>query len=361
MVFLEYRAARFLNVATPPALAVVGWLGNAMVVHVLACSSLRRTACFPYLAAIACLDCGVLLCNLLFNFIDVFVTALRTSHDVCRLHYFLFFVCSHLSAWLLVAVTAQRYFVVCRPLRAFRVTSLRCTCWVIGGLVAGCVGLNAHHLVIRAHVWNNETGRYTCQTLSTGSEIFTHAYWPWVDALAYCFVPSLLLIVFNTAIVRTLYRAAAFRNKYQFSFSNFQPSVQSQRFLRRNSLPANFLGTTYNHYQNHHRQHFLRSALSGSRTLVRGGARGQTLSQEVVCQTVKNQSRSRSSQHLKATSNKSWAQWNHSCYSLSLVSWISEVPESEFFIDSGRQPHLHQGRKQSVSLPHLHHTVGSAS
>ncbi|XP_076459113.1 uncharacterized protein LOC143292573 [Babylonia areolata] len=214
-VFATYRAARVLNVVTPPVLCSVGVIGNVMTLLVLTCSALRTNACCRYLAALALCDIAVLLLNFCFGFVDAFLYTLLSSDVACKLYYFLFFTCAHLSAWLLVAVTAQRCYVVCRPMTSLTVTSKRCTAYVIGGLTAASVGLNFHHLVIRQLVWSERTGSYMCHTGPGTRDVFVHRVWPWIDSTVYCFLPSPCLVVLNFLLVRALRRAAVFRRSLQ--------------------------------------------------------------------------------------------------------------------------------------------------
>nr|KAG5713507.1 hypothetical protein BaRGS_025055 [Batillaria attramentaria] len=169
--FPEYRAARALNALGPPALAAVGVTGNVMVLVVLTCSPLRRSACCRYLATIAIADIVLLTMNLFFNFVDVFLHKLRVSDGVCKMYYFVFFTSAHLSAWLLVAVTAQRCVVIRRPMTSHFVTSSRCTILVIGGLVGGSVTLNLHHLVVRELPASDENTRVGFHTVTISSNI----------------------------------------------------------------------------------------------------------------------------------------------------------------------------------------------
>ena len=213
--FPEYRAARALNALAPPTLFAVGVTGNVMTLLVLTLSELRHTACCKYLAAVALTDTMVLILNFCFNFVDLFVQKVQLSDAACKLYYFLFFTSAHLSSWLLVAVTAQRCLVICRPMTSFFVTSNRCTVCVIGGLTAASVLLNSHHMVVRELVWSNATQQLVCHARGGGSAVFVRDYWPWVDAAVYSFLPAPCLVVFNTIIIRTLRKAAVFRKRHQ--------------------------------------------------------------------------------------------------------------------------------------------------
>ncbi|KAL8590120.1 hypothetical protein ACOMHN_010315 [Nucella lapillus] len=213
--FMAYRVGWVLNMVTPPVLFSLGVPGNLMTLLVLTRSAFRSNACCMYLAALALCDTLVLLLYFLFSFVDNFLYKLLSNDLTCKLYYFLFFTCVHLSAWLLVAVTMQRCFVVCRPMTSRIVTSKRCTVCVIGGLTAASVTLNFYQLVIREVVWNTDSNNPVCHVRGKAEEMFVLKVWPWIDAAAYCFVPSLCLFILNLLIIHALRKAAAFRKTFQ--------------------------------------------------------------------------------------------------------------------------------------------------
>ncbi|KAL8558814.1 hypothetical protein ACOMHN_046396 [Nucella lapillus] len=213
--FATYRVGRVLNMVTPPVLFSFGVPGNLMTLLVLTRSAFRSNACCKYLAALALCDTLVLLLYFCFSFVDIFVYKLLSSDVVCKLYYFSFFTSAHLSAWLLVAVTMQRCLVVCRPMASRIVTSKRCTVCIIGGLTAASVTLNLHQLVIREVVWSDDTKTSVCHVQGPEREMFVRNVWPWLDATAYCFFPSLSVLILNILIFRALKKAAVFRKSLQ--------------------------------------------------------------------------------------------------------------------------------------------------
>ncbi|ESO07825.1 hypothetical protein HELRODRAFT_170384 [Helobdella robusta] len=123
----SYTNAAYVNQLTKhlllyvtPILLVFGLVGNFLSFLVLTRKSMRIISAYLYLIVLSVVD-TVVLC---IGFIKLWIPAIRTDLDIrlkydsiCRLTNALGSTVSDFSVWLIVAVTVERYVVVCHPLK----------------------------------------------------------------------------------------------------------------------------------------------------------------------------------------------------------------------------------------------------
>ena len=109
--FLEYRIALIVALYIFPAIIIMGSAGNILALVVLCSARMRNTSVNIYLALLACADVSVL-------YFSAFKTWLRLVSDfellhwspaACKIIMFCFLLSLHMSAWLVVAMSADRY------------------------------------------------------------------------------------------------------------------------------------------------------------------------------------------------------------------------------------------------------------
>ena len=123
-----------------PVIVLVGTTGNAMSAAVMLRRGMRATSIYTYLLALAVVDTVVL-------FVSAFKTWMRLTSGVewlhastaaCRTIMFLLLVALHLSAWLIVVVSADRFVAVWMPLKAMTLCTprrARIVCLVISSVI----------------------------------------------------------------------------------------------------------------------------------------------------------------------------------------------------------------------------------
>lgn len=121
MDYPEYRLLKYLLVYIPPVLIILGTFGNVVSFIVLRRRAMSKVSSYLYLASLAIADSLVLYIGLLRLWLDELtgVNFQDNSEWLCKLTMFLGYLASDLSVWLIIAVTVERYIVVCFPLRAF--------------------------------------------------------------------------------------------------------------------------------------------------------------------------------------------------------------------------------------------------
>jgi len=97
-------------------LIVLGSIGNCISVLVFFTTKLKKLSSSFYLAALAISDTGFLIA-LLMAWLNSFGVPLFSTFGLCEMSVYLTYVCSFLSAWLVVAFTVERFIAVRHPLR----------------------------------------------------------------------------------------------------------------------------------------------------------------------------------------------------------------------------------------------------
>ena len=125
MTYAEYRAHKYILLYVPPILIFCGIIGNIISLVIWTRRSMRKFSTYFYLAVLASADIFVLLVGLLRLWIgELTGHDVRDTHDItCKLFTWLGYTSSDFSAWLIIAVTCERYLVVCHPFKISRLYS----------------------------------------------------------------------------------------------------------------------------------------------------------------------------------------------------------------------------------------------
>lgn len=201
MSYPEYRLATSINSYAYITEIVVGIVTNLLTLIVML--GLTHLPICNYMAALALADLSVLLGPCLLRWLLTINVDPRIFNVIaCRLLNFLSYWSFSLSAWILVAMTIDRYIAISYPLRALRLSTPRRARIVVGVLAIIMVLVNFHFLIIL----DVETQPGMPDKMCVGYDQFRHfleVVWPWFDATVYSFLPFSFLIVFNFLIIRS--------------------------------------------------------------------------------------------------------------------------------------------------------------
>ena len=116
-----------------------------------------------------------------------------------------FLVCLHLSAWLIVAVTVDRFLVVWIPLKAtVYCTVYRAKC-VSLVLLCFATGYNLH-IFWTIHLYHvTPGGKLSCS--HNKSDTFMEEYFPYIKLSTYSILPFTVVLVLNAAITCKLWHS----------------------------------------------------------------------------------------------------------------------------------------------------------
>ena len=142
-----------------PLIVLVGTTGNALSAAVMLRRRMRATSIYCYLLVLAVVDTTVL-------YVSAFKTWLRFVSGVewlhastlaCRSLMFLLIVALHLSAWLIVVVSADRFVAVWMPLKAMTLCTPR-RARLLCAAVTGVIVLANLHVYWTIHLIHYDEG-----------------------------------------------------------------------------------------------------------------------------------------------------------------------------------------------------------
>lgn len=188
-----------------PIIITIGTIGNIFSFIVMFQREMRQTSTFFYLAVLAIADTIVLFMSAFKTWIRLCTgfEMLHISDVSCKLFMFLTYFSLHMSAWLIVAVTVERFIVVWFPLKATSICSTKRAKLTTFGIGLGFFLLNAHLFWTAELITDQNTGRKTCAMLKNNRFLYEDVI-PWVHLTLYSFVPFVSLLVFNILIIVSL-------------------------------------------------------------------------------------------------------------------------------------------------------------
>ena len=182
-----------------PFLILFGTFGNVMIIVIHKRTALTSSVSVFFLT-LAASDLMAIFVTCLKAWIYlVFHFDLSAQNDaLCKLVYFILYVSGVLSAWTLVAMTAQRAVCVLLPHRA----NILCTVGKSKAIVALMVLFIAaiHTHLLYGLVIGMQKGHGSCVMLKA-YESFIFEIWTWVDMFIFSLLPWLCLAVSNSLLV----------------------------------------------------------------------------------------------------------------------------------------------------------------
>ncbi|XP_076470487.1 putative G-protein coupled receptor 139 [Babylonia areolata] len=232
--FPEQQLRHHLLLYVPPIFIVMGTVGNLLSFVVLRCRAMVKVSSYQYLASLAVADSLVLYIGLLRLWLgEVTGTDFHDSTNwVCKLTISFGYMASDLSVWLIIAVTVERYIVVCFPLRASAMINTARAKKVIGFLVLLMFTINLHFFwtveIVQRPVDGKNVGN--CEAAPHYHKLVDEV-WPWVDACIYSFVPFIFIIVLNILIIREVIKARTTRQRLvNTPEHHYHQQIPSRRF-----------------------------------------------------------------------------------------------------------------------------------
>ena len=186
---------RILN----PFLLFFGTFGNVMTVII----HKRTTQTSPFsvfFIVLALSDLTLLYTNCFpgWFYYTFHVDIFRLSHVNCKLFTYLYYISGVLSAWTLVAMTAQRAVCVLWPHRANVLCSVGKSKVIVMSMSVVIAGMHAH--LLYGFVILIIPDGHMCGLLP-GYNIFYNSVWTWVDLCIFSVLPWLCLVISNSLLV----------------------------------------------------------------------------------------------------------------------------------------------------------------
>lgn len=202
-----YRAAVMLWKIVPPFLCVFGTAGNILTIIVLTQRRLRKAPTALFLAALAVSDILTLNTGLLRQWIKyTFQVDIREDLTElgCKFHWFIVYVVTQFSSWMLICVTVERVISTFMPHRRTMLCKMTIAYFTVCLILCFLIGLNAHYLFGYGTVYQytgNETIKVMCVTTTVNYDHFIMYAWTWIDMGVFYLVPMLVLLVGNSMII----------------------------------------------------------------------------------------------------------------------------------------------------------------
>ena len=189
----------------PPAIIIIGTIGNILSLLTVTYRHCRKSSFTVYLAALAITDTAYLyvsvLSEWLINAFDINFGSFRNIW--CKMAFFLSFLASHASSWLIVALTFERTFCTYFPSKTKTVCVPRTGYIVVSTIIGVLLLMNVHLLyaVQGSEVTVNNTFSTICEIDVPGYKTVYANIFAWVDLLIYFLLPVSIIVIANSATV----------------------------------------------------------------------------------------------------------------------------------------------------------------
>ncbi|XP_033749147.1 mu-type opioid receptor-like [Pecten maximus] len=205
----QHHTANSLAKGIPPFMIVFGTFGNIFSIYILTRKNIRQSTCTVYLVVLACSDLVVLYTGLLRTWISAtFQNDIRThTSGICKIHTWLVYVSLDFSAWILVAVTAERVALVWFPHKAKVKCTKKTAAFVITPIFVFLMLINSHifYGIDRVVKIDGNSTSIECYFVSESYRHFFEELWPWVDLTIFCGLPFCFLVSGNVLIITKVF------------------------------------------------------------------------------------------------------------------------------------------------------------
>ena len=206
------KATNTMFTYVPPVLIGGGTLGNILVIMVARSKKFQHTAIGLLMILLAIGDIIVLNTHLSVLWVaHVFKYNLLPSTDAkCKIGSFLFNLSTDVAAWTVVIITVERALAVLFPLRAKVLCSRRFVAisWVLMAAILTAINIHLIWLVnYQPFQGKHMTVHELCpMKTETKAERQWAAVWYWLNPFMSAFIPCVLIIGLNIAIIWTIIR-----------------------------------------------------------------------------------------------------------------------------------------------------------
>ena len=196
----EARIAIVLRTCLPLIILPISLICNCLSFVALRSRHMRGTSTAFFMLALSVLDPLVLLSK---NFL-YFSTLVAAKAAYCKILYFLIYVLGYTNVWILVIMTADKFFAVWFPLKVSYFCTVTRAKYVCIFLLAMTSIISFHHFwtIDSLTIPKNPSQRY-CYYKMTGSKS-SHRTWRYIDFVIWCFLPFILILTLSVLIIYKL-------------------------------------------------------------------------------------------------------------------------------------------------------------
>ena len=216
------RALQTSWMIVPPIIAVPGIIGSILTVLTVTSRFCKKSSFTAYLGALSVTDALTVTLSTL-EFFGLGIDAMAQHEIICKMQTFLSYLLPTLSSCLVATLSVDRMLVTCFPMRMRKHTQ-KMACIVIGSILGFLLLINAHEFYGFTLVETENITR--CVFVDTHYELFYNYYFSWVYFAVYWFLPVVLIIGCNIAMVVKIRRSTSQLR------SNINARLRSRQLVR---------------------------------------------------------------------------------------------------------------------------------
>ncbi|CAF1586887.1 unnamed protein product, partial [Didymodactylos carnosus] len=261
----QYPSAKLIHVlgcTLPLILILFGVLGNTLSAWVMFKRARKGAlSSYFYLALLAIVDILVLFTGCLIFWLEeaFLIQPLLLNEVFCQTLYFLKFWFTDISAWLIVAVSFERFIAVRFPLRANISLHLAHKISLFIILFFGIY--NLHNYITIGFDNDHLQIEYGYIANFTVCDMKSHKWLSYIDMGFYAVLPSICILILNLLIITTLLHSRKIRNDYLQASSLNSTDSSDQRSKLSTRLVDYYRDTKKSHQNQQQRQRLRRYAI----------------------------------------------------------------------------------------------------
>ncbi|CAG2233900.1 unnamed protein product [Mytilus edulis] len=214
-----------------PIIFIVGGFGNIGIIIVLCRMKQWKNITYNFLFILSVSDTTVLITGLVRRWIlATFDFDIRTMSDVgCKLDVFMIYFSMHISSWILVSITVERFVKTRFPLqyRTAKFSSLLKIVLIVPILMSFAID---GHLFINNGLMKVQN-KYICNNTSPASFNFEDKYYVIIDLVWLSLLPFILMFIMNIFIGQTLRSSGRLRGLFMRSKEYRKRNIRSSKRL----------------------------------------------------------------------------------------------------------------------------------
>ena len=195
-----------------PVIIGLGIVGNTLSFSVAMLKHNRSLPFGIYMAALACSDTFLLTVGQLYGWIMFHFLSLSMNKAKCQALLFLYQLGGNVGAWIIVALTFERYLLVCRATDHVRFRTVRNTYITVAIIVLVCIAKNIHYIFTAEFIADEGHDFMICAIgfeRSDATIIFVQV----VEMLFNSLIPFICILTLNGFIIYRLRKQANTRKK----------------------------------------------------------------------------------------------------------------------------------------------------
>ncbi|CAF1995911.1 unnamed protein product [Rotaria magnacalcarata] len=196
----EMQIAEFLRIYLPLIILPISLISNCLSFFALRSRHMRGTATAFFMLILSVLDPLVLLTkNLVY-----YPTFLAADAILCKILYFLIYVVGYTTVWILVIMTADKFFAVWFPLKVAYFCTITRAKYVCVLLIAMTSIISLHHFWTIASVKHPKDATQHACYYDMSRYALIQRIWRYADFMIWCFLPFILISTLSLLIIYKL-------------------------------------------------------------------------------------------------------------------------------------------------------------